>query len=353
MVYNDHTAAFRDILGESSSRTASLTPPRSRSPRPSQPDEFLKEAYRIYEHLTSLNTLLASIRKPYLSLTTQPPLSRRPRPAESNDNEAEAEGQELRKWQGSKYLSDRERDEIDLRGKMILRTCRERVGILEESEKGRHKAAPTPSSIFHTLLPSLTPTSTSTTASTLLSAHRASILWTLDRLLATTSQTMTNMQEERSKRRDERSRTLGGQAAREVAILQARAGPSNPAVETIISPDDEPPIEDQLSPEQLQEFASENSALLSHMEQQLSSVLSAEKSLLEISAMQTELVRHLVQQTEITDRLYDEAVGSVSEVTKANEQLKTAKRRGEEGRLFLLVFLVGASLGILFLDWYS
>lgn len=120
-----------------------------------------------------------------------------------------------------------------------------------------------------------------------------------------------------------------------------------------VVPTDEPPIESQLSPAQLQALESENSALLENMESTLSSVLSAEKSLLEISSLQTELVKNLVQQTELTDRLYEEAVGSVGEMKKAGQQLTQAKKRGEEGRLFLLIFLVGASMALLFLDWYA
>jgi len=165
---------------------------------------------------------------------------------------------------------------------------------------------------------------------------------------------MSGLQEERSKRREERSRTLGGGAAREAALLDSRKfnGSGGGGLD-LSAPEVDNDFESQLSPEQAQQFALENNALLEYMQSQLSSVLSAEKSLLEISTLQTELVRHLVQQTEMTDRLYDEAVGSVGEVGKANEQLREARRRGEEGRLFLLVFLVGASLALLFLDWYA
>jgi len=75
--------------------------------------------------------LLQTIRKPYLSLT-ETPISRRQRPqASSSQNE-----DDLSKWKGSTYLSDRERDEIDLRGRMILRRCKERLYDLERSEKG-------------------------------------------------------------------------------------------------------------------------------------------------------------------------------------------------------------------------
>jgi syntaxin 18 len=223
---------------------------------------------------------------------------------------------------------------------------------------------------------------TETTVEPLIIAHRASVLWTLNSLLAKTSAELTELEEERSRRRAERGRTLGQGASREAAKLSARNdlssrakglfGGPNPSGSTsasgsgwtsypngsglsntaIIDPD-EPPIESQLSAEQLQQFESENNVLLEHMQSQLDSVLSAEKSLLEISALQTELVRHLVQQTEVVERLYDEAVGSVAEVGKANEQLKKAKERGGEARLFLLVFLIGASMALLFLDWYA
>ena len=117
--------------------------------------------------------------------------------------------------------------------------------------------------------------------------------------------------------------------------------------------DDDGDVDEELTPAQAQQFQLENNALLDHMSSTLTSVLAAEKSLLEVSAIQTELVRHLVQQTEVTDRLYDEAVGSVGDVRGANTQLKRAVERGKEGRMFLLMFLVGASLGLLFLDWYS
>lgn len=224
---------------------------------------------------------------------------------------------------------------------------------------------PTPA-IFN-FLPSLAPAPVDSSGP-LLTAHRASIVWTLTNMLAKLSQTQTDMQEERAKRRAERSRTLGGGAAREAAAMQvtadrgARSGAGSgvptpimavPAAALSIMPEDEPPIDQQLSAEQLQQFESENNALLEHMESQLSSVLAAEKSLLEISSLQTELVRHLVQQTEITDKLYDEAVGSVAEMGKANTQLKQAKERSGEARLYLLVFLVGASMALLFLDWYA
>jgi syntaxin 18 len=223
---------------------------------------------------------------------------------------------------------------------------------------------------LQTFLPSLAPAAD--TFEPLIKAHRSSILWTLNDRLAKTSASLTDLQEERSRRREERGKSLGGQAAKEAARLgvgkQTSEGwfnsltnssiPSGLPASTSdmagpIIPTDEPPIESQLSSAQLQVLESENSALLEIMESTLSSVLSAEKSLLEISALQTELVKNLVQQTELTDRLYEEAVGSVGEMKKAGQQLVQAKKRGEEGRMFLIIFLLGASMALLFLDWYA
>lgn len=108
-----------------------------------------------------------------------------------------------------------------------------------------------------------------------------------------------------------------------------------------------------LSNEQMQQFASENDTLLSSLNSTLTSVLSAEKSLNEISQLQSSLVSHLAAQTETIEQLYDDAMGTVADLGKANEQLKKAKQRGKEGRLYLIVFLVIASLALLFVDWYS
>ncbi|CAK9779950.1 hypothetical protein CC85DRAFT_278029 [Cutaneotrichosporon oleaginosum] len=362
MVYIDQTGAFHKLVAQNSksansspgsSRPHSRASSRHRQQRTEEDDGFLNEAYQIYGHLSDLGRLLKTVRKPYLSTAEPPPISRRGRTAAANGDD-----DELRRFENSKYLSERERDEIEVRAKMILRRCRERVTMLEEAEKRRKDKVAPPQPMIFNWLPSLAPLKEDS-AEPLIAAHRGTIIWTLNDMLAKLSATQTGMQEERAKRRDERNRTLGGGAAREAAQLQVAAERSGngimpiPAAALNITPADEPAIEEQLSAHQLQQFESENNALLEHMESQLSSVLAAEKSLLEISAMQTELVRHLVQQTEIIDRLYDEAVGSVSEMGKANKQLKRAKERSGEARLMLLVFLIGATFSLLFLNWYS
>lgn len=81
--------------------------------------------------MKDLDRLLKQIRKPYLSTAEPPAMSRRHRPGA-----AKGDQDQLQRWENTKYLSDAERDEIDVRAKMILRRCRERVGQLEAGEKG-------------------------------------------------------------------------------------------------------------------------------------------------------------------------------------------------------------------------
>ena len=73
---------------------------------------------------------------------------------------------------------------------------------------------------------------------------------------------------------------------------------------------------------------------------------------MEISALQMELVAHLTKQTEQTEQLYEDAIATAATVEKGNEQLKEARRRARDGRKWILLFLIGASLSLLFLHYY-
>lgn len=170
------------------------------------------------------------------------------------------------------------------------------------------------------------------------------------------------MQEERGRIRDERGKSLGGMVGKEVVAdgdglwkapavnLTIPYKPTAPATDT-----DDPLAIDtsELSQTQIQQFSSENTELLESMQTTLNSVLQAEQSLLEISQLQTTLISHLASQTETIERLYDDANDAIASVEQANTQLKEAKRSGRDARFFLLVFLIGASMALLFLDWYS
>jgi syntaxin 18 len=51
------------------------------------------------------------------------------------DAEEDPERARLRYLERAKYLSDREKDEVDVRARLIIKTCRDRVELLERREK--------------------------------------------------------------------------------------------------------------------------------------------------------------------------------------------------------------------------
>lgn len=238
--------------------------------------------------------------------------------------------------------------------------------------------------------------SETTVVSDFIAAHHASITWYLSRRLAEASQTQKEIQEERVKRQMERTRTLGSGAAKEAALMghqssvpvsfadpeQAQSGTpaswfgnassnlasslaatigvnsswneAKPSYTMTPVEDVEEDEEDysELTASQIMQFEDENAAILRNVEDTLASVQQAESRLLEISQLQTELIAHLTHQTELTDQLYEDAIATTSTVEKGNEQLREAKRRGKDSRLYILVFLIGASLCLLFLHYY-
>ena len=230
----------------------------------------------------------------------------------------------------------------------------------------------------------------STLSSDVIAAHHSSITWYLSRRLTEASQTQKELQEERVKRQLERTKTLGSGAAQEALIMtQQYSGSRNRSTEpqsieapggwlestiaatigatsiqeplrkiptypssasTNASEDDDDEIE--LTASQILQFEQENANILKSVQDTLESVQQAESKLMDISALQMELIAHLTRQTELTDQLYEDALATTSTVEKGNEQLKEAKRRAKDGRLFLLVFLIGASMSLLFLHYY-
>ena len=108
----------------------------------------------------------------------------------------------------------------------------------------------------------------------------------------------------------------------------------------------------ELSASQIQQFEEENANILQNVQDTLESVKQAESRLMEISALQMELVAHLTKQTEQTEQLYEDAIATAATVEKGNEQLKEARRRARDGRKWILLFLIGASLSLLFLHYY-
>lgn len=389
MAISDRTSDLREaVKTKSTSVSARNRPTRGeRSPQDAVGKEYIKEAYLILNHITTLTSMLSSIRKPYLNMDTRNvPMGRQA----SRTLDLSGSDQGLT---GLRYLTNEERDQIDLQARVVLSRCADRVKEMEALEKRRAALVASKTNPLSRFLPArLTSSSHSTSGEAdFTAAHHSSITWFLNRRLTEASQAQKEMQEERVKRQIERTRTLGSSATYEAAQISSRSkAPPSLAPEeqpgswlgeasssfiaaTIGAPspsqhhsqnfappppmDLSPPEPDSdddldLSSSQILQFEMENANILASVQETLESVQQAEARLMDISALQMELVTHLTQQTELTDQLFEDAIATTSTVEKGNVQLREAQRRAKDSRLFILIFLLGASFSLLFLHFY-
>ncbi|KAJ8523467.1 hypothetical protein ONZ45_g58 [Pleurotus djamor] len=388
MSFSDRTHELKGLL-KREEPTVTRTKARKLRKREENKDadittHYMKEAYVILGHINTLLRMLANIRKPYLNIDSRPPFGGgSPRVLDFSS----ADSDQL--FAGIRHLSNEERDQIDVQARVILTRCADRVKDMEVLEKRRSEIAASRVNPLTRLLPARLRQTAETASSEFLAAHHASITWYLNRRLTEASQLQKELQEERVKRQSERTRTLGSGAAKEASLLSLGTGehsvpsgsknegnwlsnasssliaatigtsstgdaPASPyAVSNdtpFLSEDDDDEFE--LSASQIMQFETENANILQSAQNTLESVQQAESRLMDISALQMELVTHLTRQTELTDQLYEDAMATTAMVEKGNEQLREAKRRAKDSRLFILLFLVGASLSLLFLHYY-
>lgn len=303
-----------------------------------------------------------------------------------------------------RWLTDRERDEIDFAVKVALRKSVDRVRQLEQLEQGARfqrwdqmhvltrlhpavriarleaeKRDNPPGGALSRLL-GLTPDDRSAASDAAsaeaLTQHRSLVTFYLNALLADVSQRQRDQQELRVQRQLEKAQSLGAIGAKAGPLgagdaagatpgpgtagssPAAGATPAYPAYDPSFGAgegeeDDDNPLGTTLTAEQVQQFEAEESALLKATQSDLDALQKAESSLLEIAALQTQLVTHLTQQSELTDQLWEDAITVSGEVDRGNTQLKKAKERSRDSRMWLLVFLFGSSFTLLFLDYYT
>ena len=197
---------------------------------------------------------------------------------------------------------------------------------------------------------------------------RESVLWYLGRQLQRVTETQREMVEKRINREKEKEKSIlykmsgetdgigrAGGPHREVGRSRQAESPVSSQYDTrpfnpATSQDESQAIESQLTPQQLQLFAAENSTLMQHYNDQLSKIQSAEKSLLEISSLQQSLISHLGTQGEMIEQLVSDAAGTDENVRKGNKELVKASERGSTARgvfwgsVILCGFLVGWDL---------
>ncbi|GAA5857210.1 hypothetical protein JCM8547_009374 [Rhodosporidiobolus lusitaniae] len=350
-------------------------------------DPWTRQAEQVAANLNQFSLFLTSIRRAYLDLNSSTHHAHHRQDQQRNLDPSKG----LAAWEGVRWLSDRERDEIDFGVKVALRKSVDRVRELEALEKLRlskeKQEASKPSSRLFGSSSSSSSSSISGT-SELLASHRSFVTLYLNALLASVSQRQRDQQEARVWRQLEKTQSLGGMggggalgmdelgkqmagrakaefAAREKGKGKEQQDGQVGQVPSMYRPaplpgagedeedEDDNPLGSHLTAEQVQQFEAEESALLKATQSDLEALKTAESSLLEIASLQSQLAMHLTQQAELTDQLWEDAVTVTGKVGEGNQQLKKAKERGRESRVWLLIFLFGSAFTLLFLDYYS
>ncbi|KAK0568028.1 hypothetical protein OC861_002343 [Tilletia horrida] len=364
-------------------------------------EAWINEALSIESTTRQLLRFLAAIRRPYLSLSGKQTIAASSVTLQEeaqlrNENDAETRNSSqpqddaanlFARWRKIKQLTDAERDEVDLQTRLVVKKCIERVQELEKAEEIRqrtsHTAGTSALSLLVRLSSSASSSSSSVAASEQLAAHRSAITSYLSRMLAEASNRARDMQERRltevkrlqrtrmgasSASSSAQARTQQAQIAESARTGAAPKGGIKGTIGTAYDPSlhfadsDGSGVGDQgvgpgtdvlktLSPEQIQLFESEESALLNSLQADLAAVLAAERKISDISELQTTLIQHLGEQNEKMNTLVGEAVDFTAQVSKGNQQLQKAKERNREANKFLSIFLVGSGLCLLFLHW--
>lgn len=112
-------------------------------------------------------------------------------------------------------------------------------------------------------------------------------------------------------------------------------------------------FEASLDPEERQRLEQENSHLYSELNMLVGEVQLVEQQITEISRLEGVLSTHLREQAEVIEQLYDDAVGATMSTLEGNQNLQQATKNSSTNRKFVLIFLILASLSLLFLDMYN
>lgn len=324
------TADFRAIVSEHARNTHI---PRAR--KDTAPDAFIREAYKLYEQMLQIQSYLKRIRKAYLSSSTT-------RATAPKFGKAKSE-----KEDEIYHLTDKQREEIDYEVKKNIREASNRIKELEGSENQRRIALEEKGNYLSRLLRD----PVDDAANKLLATHRSGITWYLNHTLIRISQAHADTKTIRLNREEEKRLATHSSSQRSkprYAYDLTDEMSNNAKVETELAV-----RETLLSPEQLQEFESENNQMLQEFENQLDQVRSVQTKLMEIAELSNELQQHLQMQTDMTDRLMDEAIDTTRDVTTGNQQLSQAKRRNATYRLYIVTILLTLGFTLLFLDYYA
>ncbi|TGJ78694.1 hypothetical protein E0Z10_g10065 [Xylaria hypoxylon] len=300
-------------------------------------EDFLKEAYRIHSHIISLHADLRNIRQSYLS-TAQPRKTlilsahqdRSSRPLSDREREEiDANAKKmLRELNASiRRLADIEQARADIEGKVIQKKYVRGLGALGAWASGGVSTGKSPE---HAAAEDRAKT---------ISTHRDSVLWLLRHRLQECVKTQQDMMEIRLMREMEKSRSVLAKARGQDAaslhnatsLIEPPGSPtdrrkgSSQALHRDEAPGYNPT--DDLTPEQIQMFERDNQDMLKHYESTLDQVRTAEKSLIEIAELQTQLIDTLTTQSAGIEQLVADSDATAGNVEGGNRQLTQATKK--------------------------
>ncbi|KAF6819215.1 snare protein [Colletotrichum plurivorum] len=326
-------------------------------------DGFLKEAYRINSHITNLHNELKDVRQAYLS-TAQPRKHIRIGTGLSSHSTNTPQ---------PRHLTDRDREEIDANAKQMLRELNASIRALDEAEQLRRETETAVIRKKHARglgvlgawaagdganEESKTAEHRAAEARARdVGLHRDGVLWSLRRGLQLAGRTQQDMMEARLTREMEKNRSVlakaGGSAMPELSDFyegmhkKSAAAPSSSG----LPPDEGSSSYDfrqDLTEEQIQMFEKGNQDMLQHYNSTLDKVRTAEKSLLEISELQTLLVGNLATQSAHIEQLVADSENITSDVGGGNKELKKATQRPSQARY---TFFAAAGLCTFLILW--
>ncbi|PWY70012.1 hypothetical protein BO83DRAFT_363677 [Aspergillus eucalypticola CBS 122712] len=312
-------------------------------------DEFLKEAYRINNHITSLLSYLQTIRPSYLSLTNTKPTITSTTTTTTQPKQTE-------------ILDDSARDTITTTTSTLLSNLSTSITTLSAAENLRQETVSR--SIAQRFgkgfLAKWAGGATLTSSNgdghegkdkeqvveeekeKVLKGVRESVLFYLNLKLGKVVNEQRDMVEKRIERVRERERSVlyksgtnntsaagGGGVGWGRVDGEWRGDTTGIGIGDVVKMDETEvkEIEKQLTPQQLQLFEEENDSLVRYFEDVVGKVQNAEKSLLEISSLQQTLVSHLSTQEEYISQLVTDASNTEANIGQGNKELKRATER--------------------------
>ncbi len=266
----------------------------------------------------------------------------------------------------ARYLTDAQRNEIDASAKQLLRELNHAIRGLQDTEQLRQQAQSTIAykkrarqglgalgrwAAGGAVTAKSPQEELEEAKAATIKAHRESIIWYLQRALEECGRFQSNMMEIRLTREVEKSKSVLYKARGTMPATEDHsgmggtrsAGNDNRVKASHMQEAEAATLEQQLDQEQLQLFAQENQDLLKHYEDHLDQVRyvgcastdtvfniahrTVEKSLLEISELQTTLATNLSIQAEHIEQLVEDTYSTSENVGSGNKELKKALER--------------------------